>query len=159
MVESIFIFLFFLCFYKKNTHAKTHKQQNPEICQRITAQLYNDPVPNKIIFIPSACSFIYYTQQVPNIINVTWWRLTFPIFWTMFYTYLNASQYANTLFSFALFSCLKNALFLQSTLVLSFCGDVILTFSTKKQYKDTQARTQTHSKTDKNLSMYCSSVA
>ena len=67
----------------------------------------------------------------------------------MFHTYLNAPQYDNTLFSFALFSCLKNALFLHSTLVLSFYGDVILTFSTKKQYKDTQAHTQTHSKTDK----------
>ena len=44
----------------------------------------------------------------------------------IFYMYINASHYDNTLFSFGSFSCLTEYFFLHNTLVLSFYIDAIL---------------------------------
>ena len=63
-------------------------------------------------------------------VSLIQWRTTFSPFLMTFYIYLNAAQYDNTVFSFTLFSCTNNVLFLHSTSILSFDIDVVLTLST-----------------------------
>ena len=73
-------------------------------------------------------------------VSLTQWRTTFSLFSIMFYMYLNATQYDNTLSSNILFHVSNSAYILQSTLLFSFYIDVVLTLSNRHasyNYKNT----------------------